>query len=560
MKGQVRGFRVIELVLLFALSTCIRAALCGLPEAAVSSPQRPNSPQHRGISVRDAGAAGDGKTNDTRVIQATIDAISKEGGGIVSFPPGAYLLGTIELRSRVTLQVDAGATLLGSTTLQDYPEEPPPIPNATIDFEYPRHALIHADAAQDVSIIGDGVIDGQGGCPEFTQWHKFSGPQKAEMLRHRPDILAFIHCKNVRVRNVTLRNSGYWVEDYLDCDGLFISGLTVVSRSNGNNDGIDIDGSRNVRISDCNIDSADDALCLKASCTDCENVTIDNCIVKSNCNGIKLGTASAGAFKNICIGNCVVRDTKLAGVALEVVDGGALDGVVVHGISMSDVATPIFLKLGNRGARRVESSKPSEIGSFRNVSISDIIATTRLPDEHAEFGLMPLAPSISGLPDHPIENVIVSNLRVTYRSGCPREKLVDVSKVPENPRGYPEIGQFGPLPAYGLFCRHVTGLTLRDINVSCEQKDVRPALVCDDVNDLSVDGLRAQSEGEMPVIVLNATDGALIARSSCPVKAKTFLSAQGASRRINLYDVDLGKAAIVPADSANVFTQHSPGN
>ncbi len=259
----------------------------------------------------------------------------------MQIPPGRYLCGTISLKNSVSLHLDKGATLLGSTDMADYPEHQPPVPGKELEFG--RYALVHAEGLHDVGIEGEGIVDGQGRDDSFNIGkRRQGGMDKVEAVYTRPFLLAFIHCTNVRVRSLTLRNSAYWVQNYLDCDNVLIEGLTVRSAVNGNNDGIDIDGSRNVRVANCDIKTADDALCLKASYTDCQRVVVENCLLSSGCNGFKCGTASIGGFKDITVSNCIVYDTVDSGIALEIVDGGVMDGVVVRGFVMRNVGSPLL--------------------------------------------------------------------------------------------------------------------------------------------------------------------------------------------------------------------------
>ena len=274
--------------------------MMGLTGAAAGAAfaQPPRQPASGFLDVRAAGAAGDGTRLDTRAIQGAIDACARAGGGAVRFPPGRYLSGSIFLRSRVTLHLEAGAVLLGSAKLQDYPETVQKFRSYTDN--YTAKSLIYAEGVEDIAITGRGAIDGQGAA--------FEGPYKV-----RPYTIRIIECRNVFVEGVTMRDSPMWMQHYLACEGVHIRGITVRSRVNRNNDGIDIDCCRNVRISDCDISSGDDALCLKSTATlPCRDVAITNCLISSACNGLKMGTETNGGFENIVISNCTVYDTRLA--------------------------------------------------------------------------------------------------------------------------------------------------------------------------------------------------------------------------------------------------------
>jgi polygalacturonase len=278
------------------------------------------------------------------------------------------------------------------------------------------------------------------------------------------------------------------MEQYLACQRVTIRGITVDNRVTYNDDGIDLDGCRDAVVSDCKIDSDDDGICLKSTCQrPCENITITNCVVSSHCNAIKMGTESNGGFRNITISNCTCASPTstviygaqrgLGGVALELVDGGTLENVAVSNIMIDGVATPIFLRLGNR-ARPIDQDMPKPgAGTFRNVVLSNIVAT-----HAARTGC-----SITGVPGHSVENVQLSNIQITFDGGGTRPE--SAVQVPEREGRYPEGSMFGTLPAYGFYCRHAAGLKLRDVRLRTERPDLRPAVVCDDVQGMVLDGL-----------------------------------------------------------------------
>ena len=325
--------------------------------------------------MRDFGAKADGQTLCTQAIQAAIDKCTAAGGGTVYLPPGRFLSGTIYLKSGVTLHLDSGCTLLGSTSLKDYPPTVPAFRSYTDN--YTDKSLIYGEKLERIAITGRGVIDGQGAA--------FKGPYKV-----RPYMIRLIECRDVAVEGVTIKNSPMWVQHYLACDDVRISGITVKSHVNANNDGIDIDSCRRVTITGCNIDSGDDAIVLKStSARPCQDVVVSGCVLRSTCNALKMGTESNGGFQNIVLTGCTIYDTRLAGVALEIVDGGTMDRVVVSDITMTGVGAPIFLRLGNRARPFKDGMDKPGIGSMKNITISNIEAT----------GANPTGCAIAGLPE-----------------------------------------------------------------------------------------------------------------------------------------------------------------
>jgi polygalacturonase len=410
------------------------------------------------FSVRDFGATGNGGKLDTKAIQAAIDACSEAGGGRVWFSPGRYLCGTVFLKSGVTLHLEAGAVLLGSTNLADFPSTIPAFRSYTDN--YTETSLIYAEKAENIGISGRGKIDGQG--------KAYKGPYKV-----RPYMIRIIECRNVLVEDVAIVDSPMWVQHYLGCEDVVLRGLRVHSLVNANNDGIDIDCCRRVRISDCDINSGDDAIVLKSTAgVACTDVVVTNCVVRSACNGLKLGTESNGGFENILFSNCTIYDTRLAGIAVEMVDGGVLDRVQFHNIAMNGAGAPIFVRLGNRARPYKEGMEKPGMGQMRNVQISNVQA----------IRCGPVGCSITGLPGHMVENVTLSDVRLHFAGGGTAAEAARA--IEELPDRYPEFQMFGKLPAYGFFCRHARNLVLSRVETRFDKPDARPALVCEDVREL----------------------------------------------------------------------------
>jgi polygalacturonase len=425
--------------------------------------------------IRDFGATAGGKTLCTAAIQKAIDQCAAGGGGTVYFPAGTWLSGTIQLRSHVALKLDSGSVLLGSADPGDYPPWSAKV--GTYTKNYVQQSLIRGEDLEHVTICGRGTIDGQGA--KF-HWKEY---------QNRPFVIRLVNCRDVLVENVSLRNSGMWMQQYLACRRVRIHGISVDNHATYNNDGLDLDGCRDAVVSDCRVDSDDDGICLKSTCDrPCENVTISNCVVSSHCNAIKFGTESCGGFRNVAVTNCAISspaatkhvygaDRGIGGVALELVDGGTLENVAVSNLTIDGVSTPIFLRLGNR-ARPIAAGMPKPgVGTYRNVVLSNIVATRA-----SQIGC-----SITGIPGHPVENVQLSNIQITFEGGGTRKHAE--AKVSENEDAYPESWMFGTLPAFGFYCRHVSGLRLSDVRLETVRPDLRPAVICEDARGLTIDGL-----------------------------------------------------------------------
>jgi len=494
-----------------ALRALIVLILC----AGAISEARPSQATY---NICEFGAKGDRKTLNTKAIQKAIDTCAENGGGTVFFPPGSFLSGTLYLTSNVTLELWSGSTLLGSTDLKDYPPTVQAFRSYTDN--YTDKSLIYGENLSNITIMGRGVIDGQGA--------SFKGPYKV-----RPYLIRLVTCRNVLVKDITLKNSPMWVQHYLACDDVNIRGITVKSRCNHNNDGINIDCCHRVRISDCNIWSGDDSIVLKSTAARaCENVTITNCVLSSACNALKFGTESNGRFKNIVVTGCSIYDTDLAGIALEIVDGGTLEQVVVSDITMRNVRRAIFLRFGDRGRPFKKGTARPPIGVFHNVTISNIEAS----------GVGKVGSSITGQPGHPIENVTLSNIRISVRGEGTKKEARKV--VDEKPESYPECTMFGILPAYGFYCRHVRGLKLKNVDLNWIAPDRRHALIFDDVEDAEIEGFTAQcAENGSPVIRLNQVRDVSIRGCRALSVTGTFLMLEGdGTKGVSLVANDLTQA------------------
>ncbi|MEW5975475.1 MAG: glycoside hydrolase family 28 protein [Acidobacteriota bacterium] len=474
------------------------------------------------FDARAFGAKGNGEALDTGALQRAIDAAAASGG-LVYVSPGTYRTGTLFLKSNVSLQLEAGATLLGSKNLEDYPSVQPALRSYT--DTYVHQSLIYGENLENVALLGRGTIDGQGGA--------FRGE-----YRVRPYLIRMVGCRNVQVADLTMKDSPMWVQHYLACENLAIRGLAVHSRCNENNDGIDIDACRNVRISDCEVWSGDDAIVLKSTLAQpCRDVTITNCVLSSDCNALKLGTESVGGFDNIVISNCSIYDTHLSGLALELVDGGLLENVSVSNLVMRDVRSAIFLRLGNRARPPYEGAPNPGLGRLRNVVVQNVQAT----------GADKIGCAVVGLAERPLENVTLSNIRIRFEGGG-TEADTGLT-IPELAEAYPEYKMFGVLPAYAFYCRHVRNIRFLDVEVAPEREEFRPALVSDDVQDLKLSDFRAANSN--PVLLLRNTRHAWIQGSHAPEGNQVYLRLQGRkTENVRLVTNDLRRSAR-PVDRAS---------
>ena len=493
-------------------------------------------------NILDHGAKPDGKTLCTASIQKAIDACADGGGGVVRFPAGTFLAGALRLRSGVALTLDEGATLLGSRNRDDYY-----LPDPDDAGRRVFRNLIHGDGLHDIAITGKGTIDG-------------NGDAFRDKKKRRTKCIYLARCRNVLVEGLRLRNAGSWMQHYRQCTGLTIRNIDVLNHVAFNNDGMNIDSCRDVTITGCRVDSDDDGIVLKSlSAEPCRNVTIADCVVSSHCNALKMGTESGGGFIDITIRRCTVLSPKhskkiygrqrgLAGIALEIVDGGTMENVTVSDVDIEGVSVPIFLRLGNRARRYGRPATPG-VGTLRNVRIRNITARRT-----SAIGC-----SITGLPGHPVEDVVLENIRLGFEGGGTRDHAKRT--VPERPKSYPESTMFGTLPAWGFYCRHVRGITFKGIQLTADKPDLRHAMAFDDVADLTLDGLDAAfAPGAAPLLRMTDVRQAVLRRCSPKAPVDTLLRIEGkATQHITLEASDLSRVrhpvAFGPGVAKAVFTR-----
>lgn len=470
-------------------------------------------------NILNCGAISDTTKLSTSAIQKAIDDCTANGGGRVLIPSGKYKTGTIILKNNVDLHFENGAILFGSKNLDDYIKLKPAY--VSLRTQEATIQLVYAENAENVSITGFGEINGQGNGFKKLSWND-------EGIT-RPHLLRFITCRNITIENITLKNSGCWMQHYLACDNLQIRGVKVFNRNNFNNDGLDLDGCRNVTVSDFISDSDDDGITLKStSPRPCENISITNCVVSSRCNAIKLGTESNGGFKNICISNCIVKPSEIqkptffghtggtGGIALEIVDGGTMEGISISNIQIDGTESPIFIRLANRARPYKKDMIIDHVGSLSDVNISQVQIKNS-----GKTGC-----SITGLPEHPVKNIRLSNIVIEQAGGMPKDSINHA--VEEKPKDYPEATMFGTLPAYGFYIRHASGVTLDGIQFAVKEADQRPAIHLDDVQQSVLSNMQIQSsKGTEANILLNVCQDIVIKENIIRGESDYFIRLDG---------------------------------
>ncbi len=445
--------------------------------------------QARDYNVDDFGAKPDGKTINTRTLQRAIDYVSENGGGRLVFQVGNYVTGSIYLKSNVTLHLEPGATLLGSTNPLDY----------MIDPKVKWSAMIFAINQENIGITGQGTINGRG----FTTANNLvslihRGVFEDELLLdrprewRRPENIYFRECVNVTVTGITLRDPASWNQTYDQCKNVYVDGIHVDSKAYWNNDGIDIVDCDGVIIKNSYFDAADDVICFKSHDANsiCQNVVVENCVGRSSANGIKFGTVSRGGFRNFTIKNVTIFDTFRSAITFAAVDGGLVENIVVDSIRSINTGNVIFLRIGERWS---QGKQPS----MRNIRISNVYAEVPPTKPDAGYNYegpvednpRNISPAILfGLPDYKIEEVVLKNIEIVYPGGgnplyaYRGTSQAELDSIPDMRARYPEFSQWKELPAWGFYVRHIDGLVLDNVRLVAEKKDYRPAIVIDNVD------------------------------------------------------------------------------
>jgi polygalacturonase len=487
------------------------AVMHSRPAHAQTTPPAPNS----GIfDVKFFGATGDGNTIDTPAINHAIEAAAAAGGGTVHFPAGIYLCYSIRLKSNVALYLDQNAVIIAADPASPGNSYDLAEPNAPWDLyqdyghNHWHNSLLWGEGLENLSIFGPGLIWGRGLSKGYGPGPVAEHPGVANKA------ISLKNCRNVTLRDFSILKGGHFGILATGVDNFTIDNLKIDT----DRDGIDIDCCRNVRVSNCTVNSPwDDAICPKSSfalgyARATENVTISNCYVtgayqlgslldgtfkrlapddKAHHNGrIKFGTESNGGFKNITISNCIFEGCQ--GLALETVDGGLLEDIAITNLTMRDITSaPIFLRLGSR--MRGPAGVP--VGSLRRVLISNVVCS----NSESSLGSI-----LSGIPGHPIEDIQLNDIYIQHRGGGTPESAA--VHPPELENKYPEPSMFGAMPSHGFFLRHVKNISVNNVEISSLKEDARPAFVLEDVQAADFFRIRTPRVPNVPTFALTNVD------------------------------------------------------
>lgn len=406
-------------------------------------------------NVLDYGIVGDGITNNTKAINNLSEKISASGGGTMYFPAGCYVTGTVFLYSDMCMELDCGATILGSADHTDFPK-------ITEVEGYTRNGhwgLLASLNATNVTVKGRGTVDARG----ENWWHIV----KSDLVR--PRTISFIGCKDVSIEDITIKNSPCWTVHPMCCENVSVRGIRIYNPyKSPNTDGINPESCKNVRISDCHIDVGDDCVTIKSGTEDdlyqnqhpCENIIVTNCTMAHGHGGVVIGSEMSGGVKNVTVSNCVFQNTD-RGIRLKTrrLRGGLVQGLTVSNITMENVFACITMnEYYVCGAKKEQwdwlfDVNPQPVTDKTPV-ITDLQITGILGKNISGAGIY-----MYGLPELPISNVVISNVNLDVVGS---EEGVEVIMAPDRAPGYGE----------GIVLENVKNVDMSNVRITCTKEDL----------------------------------------------------------------------------------------
>ncbi len=542
-------------------SGLLAAADAGAEPASATLSDKNQDLGARIYNIRDFSAKGDGVTLDTGAVQAAIDACHRDHGGTVLVPAGVFVIGTIEMKSNVTLHIAAGGKLLGSADGRQYhaADAIPLSGDSTLNDG--NVGLIFAVGAQNVTIEGPGTIDGQGA--QFRSPARGVPPPAGISGSHRPYHLLFHQCENLTVRDLFLTASAFHSIRIIQSRYVKLDGIHIHNRVNHNNDGFHFISSQYVHVSNCDVECQDDACALFGSC---KFVTVSNSSFSTRWSVFRFG---GGEAENITVSNCIIYEAYGCPIKMRCGPHSRFENIMFSNLIMKNVTGPISIGLGPQGPRRRpaatpgvaseapasappaatnESDAPSTPGVVRNISFNNIRATVVKPVQLADVdftsnynpGEVFSCMVLNGMGDAYLENISFNDVHVTFPGGG----TIEQGAVRDVPKVAGEYYAIGVPPAYALYARNVRGLTLHNVRFEMADADLRPAVVFDHVTDAAVNGMSVQGhpQAESLMRFIDTCD-VLLTAARVLTPAAVFLRVEGAaSHGIKMDGGDLSKA------------------
>ena len=520
----------------------------GLMQERTAEGQSNDAAADRGArvyNIRNYGAKGNGITLDTTAVQLAINACFNDGGGTVLVPAGTFVIGTVEIKSNVTLHISAGGKLLGSVDGKQYHAvEAIPL-HGDSTLEDGNWALLFAVNAKNVTIEGPGAIDGQG-----IQFHSPEHgvlPPSGLGGNRRPYHLLCYRCENLTVRNIDMLESAYHSVRVIQSKRVHMDSIYIHNRVNGNNDGFHFISCEYVTVSNCIIQSQDDACALFGSC---KYITITNSSFSTRWSVFRFG---GGVAENITVSNCVLYQVYGCPIKFHGSPGSRFENMLFSNLVLDDVTGPIHISIGpsNRTTTddaAVEAKKGPAIA--RNISFSNIHGTvttspSQLPDFPFHSGYRPgeghSCITLNCVGDAVLENISFDDVHITFGGGGTAEEAARR----ELPQIAGEYFMLGPMPAYGFYARNAKGITLQNVRFQVSAPDLRPAVILDHVEDAAISGLSVQGNTQAEsVLRLIDSKQVLLTAARLLTPAAVFLQMEGRENEaIKIDGGDFSKAS-----------------
>ena len=506
----------------------------------------------RVYNVRSFGAKGDGTTLDTAAVQSAVDACHKDGGGTVLVPAGTFQIGTVELRSNVTLHIAAAGKLLGSADGKQYHAVDAIPLKGDATLEDGNWALLFAVNATKVSIEGPGTIDGQGAA--FHSKVRGTPPPSGIGGARRPYHVLAYRCDDFSVRNISLLDCAYHSIRVIQSKRVQMDGIYIHNRVNGNNDGFHFISAEYVTVSNCTVKSQDDACAMFGSC---RFITITNCSFSTRWSVFRFG---GGVAENISVSNCLLYEVDGCPIKLHAGPGARLENISFSNLVLQEVTGPINISSGpsepktasanqKGGGEQMPMSKDIAPAIVRNISFSNIQGTVttsppQLSESSVGAGFRPgeghSCITLNCVAGSTLENISFDDVHLTFGGGGTAE---DASRR-DLPPYAGEYFILGPMPAYGFYARNAKGITLNNIRLQVRTPDLRPALILDHMEDVAVNGLGVQGNAEAEsVLRFIDTKQVLMTAARVLTASSPFLQLEGAENENIIIDGgDLSRA------------------
>lgn len=498
-------------------------------------------------NVRSFGAKGDGRTLDTACVQSAIDACHNEGGGTVVVPAGTFVIGTVELKSNVTLHIAADGKLLGSADGKQYHAVDAIPLKGDHTLGDGNWALLFAIDAKNITIEGPGTIDGQGA--QFHSPVRGTPPPSGLGGNRRPYHLLAYRCEGLIVRNIDLLDCAYHSVRIIQSKRVHLDGIYIHNRVNGNNDGFHFISAEYVTVSNCIVKSQDDACAMFGSC---KFITITNSLFSTRWSVFRFG---GGHAENITVSNCLLHEVYGCPIKLHGSPGDIFENISFSNLILDDVTGPIDISVGP-SEPRISSPAPalaranrSDPAIVRNLSFSNIhgmvtTAPSQLSETTLTSGYRPgeghSCITLNGVGGSLLENISFDNIHLTFGGGGTAN---DAARR-DLPPYAGEYFALGPMPAYGFYARNSRGLTLQNIRFQFSKPDLRPALIFDNVEDAAINSVSVQADtsAESALRFINTKD-VLLTAPRLLTAASVFLQIEGSgNERIKIDGGDISRA------------------